>query len=69
MMLLAALFTQTAAASPEAFNKLDVDGDGFISMQEIEEDPDLAEVFEDGDDNEDGKLDMVEFEKLEAADD
>ena len=52
----------------ETFKKLDVDGNGFITMQEAEANPELADSFADGDDNDDGQLDMAEFSKLEVTD-
>ncbi len=64
------LLSQTAAAddAAEAFRLLDVDSDGFVTLVEAEVNPELVDSFEDGDDNDDGKLDLVEFTKLEVTD-
>lgn len=70
MALLTAFFAQSAIAaadldkSVETFKKLDVDNNGFISLKEAEANPDLDDAFVDGDANEDGKLSMAEFEKM-----
>ena len=51
------------------FNRLDADGDGYLTMEEAEKDSKLGDAFSDGDDNDDGRLDMAEFAKLEIGDD
>ena len=68
--LFAAMFAQTASASPavELFKKLDANGDGVLTMKEVESNADIAENFEDGDDNNDGKLDMAEFQAMDVTD-
>ncbi|MGB5202523.1 MAG: hypothetical protein WBN68_23090 [Sedimenticolaceae bacterium] len=57
-----------ADANVETFTKLDVDGNGFISMEEAEAHSELPDAFADGDDNDDGQLEMAEFAKLEISD-
>ncbi|MGB5396666.1 MAG: EF-hand domain-containing protein [Gammaproteobacteria bacterium] len=66
----AALFAQTASANPsvELFKKLDKDGNGVLTPKEAEANTDIAENFEDGDDNNDGKLDMAEFQAMDVTD-
>ena len=68
--LFAAMFTQTASANPavELFKKLDADGDGFLIIKEVESKTDITENFEDGDANNDGKLDMNEFQAMDVTD-
>lgn len=67
--LLGAVFTQSVGATAaETFKQLDTDGDGMLTVEEADPNPDLVEAFEDGDENGDGKLDMAEFEKLEISD-
>jgi Ca2+-binding EF-hand superfamily protein len=58
----------TADDNAETFKKLDVDGDGFITKQEAEVNDDLVDSFDDGDNNDDGQLDMAEFAKLDVTD-
>lgn len=65
---LAMPMTLAADELKEIFKQLDTDADGFVSKQEAESDPDLLDSFDDGDNNEDGKLDMAEFEKMDVAD-
>lgn len=69
-VLLSALFAQSASANDNAeiFKKLDVDGNGLITRQEAEANTDLAGSFDDGDDNDDGVLDLAEFSKMEVTD-
>lgn len=69
VVLLFAFFAQPAGASDNAaaFTALDVDGDGFLTIEEAEPNADLVDEFEDGDENNDGKIDMAEFEKLEIS--
>lgn len=71
MAVLAFLLAPPVAADAkiEMFNRLDVDGNGSISQQEAEAHEDLPEVFEDSDVNDDGQLDMGEFEKIDFEED
>ena len=57
-----------AVDSAEMFKKLDIDADGYITVEEAEAHADLPDAFADGDANEDGLLDMAEFAKLEITD-
>ncbi len=68
--LLCALLTPAVSAddNTEAFNKLDVDGDGFVTSQEALAHDKLPDAFDDGDENGDGLLDLIEFIKLEITD-
>ncbi len=68
--VLGALMAQPvfADANVETFKQLDVDGNGFISIEEAEAHSELPDAFADGDDNDDGQLDMTEFGKLEISD-
>ncbi len=65
-----AMFAQTAGANPavELFKKLDADGNGVLTPREAEANADIAENFEDSDDNNDGKLDMAEFQAMDVTD-
>ena len=69
--MLFSLFAQTAAAGEDdskVFMALDLDGDGYLTFQEAEPNDALAGAFKEGDENQDGKIDMAEFEKLEIDD-
>lgn len=72
--LLGVLFGQAALASIDAdakaelFKSFDLDGNGLLDQNEAEADPDLYSSFEDGDANEDGTLDLAEFQKMEIKD-
>ena len=57
-----------ADANAETFKKLDIDGNGYLTLQEAEANPALLDAFADGDDNDDGMLNMAEFAKLEISD-
>ena len=50
----------------ERFHLLDVNGDGFVSRNEVQKLPGYAKAFTEADVNHDGKLDMDEFVKAEA---
>ena len=65
-----ALQAASASTGQEAFDTLDTNGDGFISVEEVNSssNEDLVDSFDDGDENNDGKLDLAEFEKLEVTD-
>lgn len=52
----------------EAFKVLDSDGDGFITLDEAAIQIDLTTSFEDGDDDQDGRLSLAEFSKMEIID-
>ena len=54
----------------ETFAQLDTNADGRLTPEEAEghPDPDMVDSFADGDDNDDGVLDLVEFTKLEVTD-
>lgn len=52
----------------EAFKALDSDGDGFITLDEAAIENDLITSFEDGDDDEDGRLSLAEYSKMEIID-
>jgi len=69
--LLVALSMQplTADDNTEAFRKLDVNGDGFISEYEALAHSQLPEAFTEGDENNDGQIDLLEFVKLEILED
>jgi Ca2+-binding EF-hand superfamily protein len=51
------------------FNKLDANGDGYISEYEALEHDELVAAFSEGDQNGDGQLDMAEFAELEITED
>jgi EF-hand domain pair len=48
------------------FKSLDRNGDGFVSKEELMSDKSLSGSFNSADKNRDGKLDMSEFQGLEA---
>jgi hypothetical protein len=48
----------------DAFHKLDLDKDGFLSRQEAATHPEVAANFDDADRNHDGKLGPEEFETV-----
>lgn len=50
----------------QQFKALDRNGDGFISRDELMADKALSGGFNNADKNRDGKLDMPEFQALEA---
>ena len=50
----------------QQFKALDRNGDGFISRDELMADKALSGGFNNADQNRDGKLDMPEFQALEA---
>jgi hypothetical protein len=52
----------------EAFKALDSDSDGFITLDEAAIENDLITSFEDGDDDEDGRLSLAEYSKMEIID-
>lgn len=70
MTVLTALSMQSvrADANAEMFAKLDINADGYISMEEAEAHADLPDAFAEGDMNDDGRLDQAEFAKLEISD-
>ena len=53
----------------EAFGKLDVNGDGYITEYEALAHTFLPDAFEDGDENSDGLIDLAEFVKLDILED
>ena len=63
------IFAAIADDNTEAFQKLDVNGDGYISEYEALAHAFLPDAFEDGDRNSDGLLDLAEFIKLEILED
>ena len=62
--------TRTAPAavsdSEKDFRALDRNGDGFLSRDELESSKVLAVRFDAADKNRDGRLDLAEFQNLEA---
>ena len=48
------------------FQKLDANGDGFLSKAELEKDKTLAKYFEQADENKDGKLSEAEYGKASS---
>ncbi len=49
---------------PEAFRRLDIDKDGFISRQEAAAQPEVAANFDKADSDRDGRLSFEEFETV-----
>jgi Ca2+-binding EF-hand superfamily protein len=66
MALLAAGFFTATVASEDAFIKLDVNEDGYISAQEAAADESLHQSWETTDANQDGQIDAAEFSAFEA---
>lgn len=68
--LLGALLVSPASAddNSEAFMKLDINHDGFITEMEALAHARLPDAFAEGDENGDGQLDMAEFGRLEITD-
>ena len=48
------------------FQKLDANGDGFLSKSEVEKDKTLAKYFDQADENKDGKLSEAEYTKASS---
>jgi Ca2+-binding EF-hand superfamily protein len=69
--LLGALLIHPVSADDSAkmFNKLDANGDGYISEYEALEHDELTAAFSEGDQNSDGLLNMAEFVDLEITED
>ena len=65
-----AIMLSTAPVAAEeyvqTFEEIDVDGDGYISVEEAEVRPDLSENLQASDTNEDGKLNSAEFSAFEG---
>lgn len=55
-----------AAQADERFAKLDIDGDGRLSLAEIAGNADLVKGFDRADRNKDGKLTLKEYDALVA---
>jgi hypothetical protein len=55
----------TAFAAQDQFNKLDADGDGYISAQEAADHEGLQKGWQSTDANMDGKVDAAEFSAFE----
>ena len=68
MALVAAGFFTAAVAGEDAFIKLDVNEDGYISAQEAVADETLHQRWETTDANQDGQIDAAEFSAFEAMD-
>ena len=66
MALLAAGFFTAATAGEDAFMKLDVNEDGYISAQEAAADEALHQRWETTDANQDGQIDAAEFSAFES---
>ncbi len=66
MALIAAGFFTAAVAGEDAFMKLDVNEDGYISAQEAAADESLHQRWETTDANQDGQIDAAEFSAFEA---
>jgi hypothetical protein len=66
MALFAAGFFTAAVAGEDAFMKLDVNEDGYISAQEAAADESLHQRWEITDANQDGQIDAAEFSAFEA---
>lgn len=49
---------------PEAFRRLDVDADGWISREEAQAHPEVSANFANVDADNDGRLTLSEFEKV-----
>jgi Ca2+-binding EF-hand superfamily protein len=64
--LLAAGFITSAFAGEDAFIKLDVNADGYISALEASADKSLHENWNTTDANQDGQIDAGEFSAFEA---
>ena len=69
--LLGALLIGPVSADDNSkmFQQLDVDGDGYISEYEALAHDQLPDAFAEGDENNDGRIDMIEFLKLEILED
>lgn len=70
LAFLAALVAATAQAQPsDKFRRLDRDGDGFLSKDEVSGIAGYAAPFAEADDDRDGRLSADEFIKAEAIHD
>lgn len=49
---------------PAAFRQIDIDGDGWISVEEAAAEPEVAANFQKADQDRDGKLSIEEFETI-----
>jgi Ca2+-binding EF-hand superfamily protein len=82
LVLFAVLFTQVASAesmttetadaedagnTTAMFKSLDTDNNGYISAEEANANPALAEAFGEADTNGDGQLSMEEFAKIDLG--
>jgi hypothetical protein len=66
MAMVAAGFFTAAVAGEDAFMKLDVNEDGYISAQEAAADESLHQSWETTDANQDGQVDATKFSAFEA---
>jgi Ca2+-binding EF-hand superfamily protein len=65
--LLSAGFFTMAVAGEDAFMKLDVNEDGYISALEASADDSLHQRWSTTDANQDGQIDAAEFSAFEAS--
>lgn len=64
VLALATASTLTYAAEESDFNAVDIDADGFISMEEAQNVLGLTEIFAVADIDKDGKLSESEFSEV-----
>ncbi|MEH6579173.1 MAG: EF-hand domain-containing protein [Amphritea sp.] len=64
VIALTAVSTTAFAGEQPEFKAVDMDSDGYVSMEEAKSVPGLAEIFSIADVDNDGKLDEAEYSEV-----